>query len=142
MAGGWLPFSAQASQLNTKTEEWPVGDERTWSVTVPRDLTGYTAEWRLGIPINGAVPTLSSTGYAPPEIIVRKTSAANLAMNPVSLGVWSLNWAVLEADTIGLLPGIYCHQAVVIGPASGPVTVDEGFVRLGPSLRATDLQPV
>ena len=139
MAGGWLPFSPLTSG-SIQNVKFPAGDGRTWSVTVPRDLTGYSAEWRLGIPMNGTAPSLSPVSSMPPHIAVLKTSAAGIAMNPVSPGVWSLSWMVAEADTIDLPPGTYCQQAVVISPASGPVTVDEGFVTLGPSLRATDLQ--
>lgn len=115
---------------------FPAGDTRTWSVSVARDLTGYSAEWRMGVPASGSLPSLLPVSYMPPEIVVLKSSGANLAIVLNGDGTSTLTWTTTYADTVGLDPAPYSHQAVVIDPQGNPTTVVEGRVILTPSLRA------
>lgn len=142
MAGGWLPIDPIQSGAQTATQTFPAGDTRTWSVTVANDLTGYTAEWRMGVPVSGSLPSLLPVAYSPPQIVVFKSSTANLAMAPVAGGSWTLTWTTTYADTVGLNPALYWHQAVVIDPQGNPYTVAEGRVILTQSLRATQVGPI
>lgn len=135
MSGGWLSLPTAPAQ-NAGSETFPVGDAKTWSVTIPQDLTGYTAEWRLGIPDTGSLLNLLPVAYSPPQVLVFKASGANLALNPATSGGWALTWATTYADTVGIKPGVYWQQAVVIDPQGNPTTVDQCQVTLTQSLRA------
>lgn len=134
MAGGWLPVASGQSGAQLAAQTFPAGDTRTWSVSVAKDLTGYSAEWRMGVPVSGALPSLLPVAYSPPEIVVLKASGANLAV--ITGTTSTLTWTTTYADTIGLDPAIYWHQAVVIDPQGNPTTVAEGRVTLTQSLRA------
>jgi len=139
MAGGWLPVAPGQSGAQLATQTFPAGDTRTWSVAVAKDLTGFSAEWRMGLPADGPLPSLLPVSYSAPEVVVLKASGANLAVVP---GVTSvLTWTTTYADTIGLDPSVYWHQAVVIDPQGNPTTVAEGRVTLTPSLRAVQADP-
>lgn len=142
MTVSWLPGAPPIPGAWTTTAAFPVGDARTWSVTVAKNLTGWGAEWRLGYPLNGTLPNLLPGSYAPPEVLVHKSLAAGtLAVVVNADGSSTLTWTTTELDTETLLPGIYYHQAVVIDPQGNPFTVVDGRVTLTTSLRATDLQP-
>lgn len=122
----------------------PCGNARAWSIPVASadgsaaDLTGWTAEWTLGIPENPAVLGLSLGGYVAPQICVLKATGANLDIVTVG-GASSLRFDLAYADTIGIKPGVYWQEAVVIDPQGNPYTVAEGKVNLTPSLRALHL---
>lgn len=140
MAGGWLPQSTVQPGVRQPPQQIPCGDARTWSVAVATDLTGYTAEWRLGIPPSGVLLGLLGTSYQVPAVDVLKSSAVTpptLTLYQVSTGNWMLAWTTTSADTLSLTPGEYWQQAVVIDPQGNPTTVAEGQVVLTPSLRAT-----
>ena len=142
MTGGWLPDTLPLVGAVTKMVTFPAGDARTWNVTVVKNLTGWGAEWRLGVPLSGGLPSLLPGSYAPPEVLVHKSLAAgSLAVVVNADGLSTLTWTTAELDTETLLPGVYYHQAVVIDPQGNPFTVIDGRVTLTTSLRATDLQP-
>ncbi|WP_449411110.1 hypothetical protein [Methylobacterium komagatae] len=134
MAGGWLPVASGQSGAQLAAQTFPAGDTRTWAVSVAKDLTGYSAEWRMGVPVSGALPSLLPVAYSPPEVVVLKASGANLAV--ITGTTSTLTWTTTYADTIGLDPAVYWHQAVVIDPQGNPTTVAEGRVTLTQSLRA------
>lgn len=141
-----MAFSASPVGLAT-TQSWkpiPCGNYRAFSIPVrhppppdgdgsPVDLTGWTAEWTLGIPDKANV--FLPGPYAPPQVCVLKASGANLDIVTIG-GASSLRFALNYADTIGLAPRVYWQEATVIDPQGNPYTVSEGQVNLTPSLRA------
>ncbi|MCJ2084580.1 hypothetical protein MKK88_01035 [Methylobacterium sp. E-005] len=139
MAGGWQAVSTTPG-VRQGSVSLQVGDARTWNLAVPgKDLTGYSAQWLLGVPPNPAMLGLLSTSYTPPDISVMKTTGANLNIVVTGSGaslVSNLRFALTYADTIDLTPRTYWQQAVAIDPMGNPYTVAEGPVNLTPSLRA------
>lgn len=139
MAGGWQAVSATPGVRQTQVS-LPAGDARTWGIAVPgKDLTGYDAQWLLGVPPNPAFLGLLSTSYVSPEIAVLKATGANLNIVVTGSGpslVSNLRFTLTYSDTIGLAPRTYWQQAVVIDPMGNPYTVAEGQVNLTPSLRS------
>lgn len=139
MAGGWQTPSTTPG-VKQSSVSLQVGDARTWNLAVPgKDLTGYSAQWLLGVPPNPAMLGLLSTSYTPPDIAVLKATGANLDIVVTGSGaslVSNLRFALTYADTIGLSSRTYWQQAVVIDPMGNPYTVAEGPVNLTPSLRA------
>lgn len=141
-----MAFSASPVGSAT-TQSWkpiPCGNYRAISIPVrhpaapegdgsPVDLTGWSAEWTLGIPDNASALLLGP--YAPPQTCVLKASGANLDIVTIN-GASSLRFALTYADTISLPPRGYWQEAVVIDPQGNPYTVAEGRVNLTPSLRA------
>ncbi len=65
MAGSWLPTPAPQAGFQQPASTFPAGDNRTWSVTVAKDLTGYSAEWRMCVPASGSLPSLLPVSYSP-----------------------------------------------------------------------------
>ncbi|AYO83563.1 hypothetical protein [Methylobacterium brachiatum] len=133
-----------ALNMTSASISLPCGNARAWSIPVASadgsaaDLTGWSAEWTLGIPENPAALGLSLSGYIAPQICVLKATGANLDIVTVG-GSSSLRFDLTYADTIGIKPGVYWQEAVVIDPQGNPYTVAEGKVNLTPSLRALHL---
>ncbi|MGE8128991.1 hypothetical protein ACQKQD_18620 [Methylobacterium sp. NPDC080182] len=135
MAGGWRPASSTAG-VRQDVVAFPLGDAKDFAIDVPgKDLTGWDAQWLLGVPPNPAFLGLLSTSYTPPNIAVMKATGANLNIVTVDGGS-SLRFSLTYSDTIGLQPRPYWQQAIVIDPMGNPYTVAEGPVNLTPSLRA------
>jgi hypothetical protein len=139
MAGGWQAVSATTG-VRQNGVSLPLGDSKTWDIKIPgKDLTGYDAQWLLGVPPNPAFLGMLSAGYTPPNIAVLKATGANMDIVVTGTGpslVSSLRFTLTYSDTIGLAPRTYWQQAVVIDPMGNPVTVAEGQVNLTPSLRS------
>lgn len=135
MTGGWQPLSTVSPGVRQGAIGFECGDARTWSIAVPnKDLTGYTAEWLLGIPLASSLLGLSLMSYTAPNIAVKKsTTAGSLSILSVA-GVFQLRFTLLRADTRTLSPGTYWQQAIVFDLSGNPVTVAEGQVNLMPSL--------
>jgi hypothetical protein len=133
-----------ALTTNTATVSFPCGNARAWEIPVtnadgsPADLTGWTAEWTLGIPENPVSLGLGIGSYVAPQICVLKATGANLDIVTIN-GASSLRFDLAYADTIGLTPRPYWQEAVAIDPQGNPYTVREGKVNLTPSLRALHL---
>ena len=139
MAGGWQAASTTPG-VRQRGVSLPVGDARTWGIAIPgKNLTGYDAQWLLGMPPNPILLNLLTTGYVPPDISVLKATGANLDIVVTGEGdavASNLRFTLGYADTINLPPRTYWQQAVVIDPMGNPYTVAEGPVNLTPSLRA------
>lgn len=139
MAGGWQTASTTTG-VRQGGVSLPAGDARTFAIGIAgKDLTGYDAQWLLGIPPNPAFLGLLSTSYTPPDISVLKATGANLDILVTGSGaslVSNLRFALTYADTINLAARTYWQQAVVIDPMGNPYTVAEGPVNLTPSLRS------
>lgn len=139
MAGGWQPASTTAG-VRQGSVAFPSGDARDFAIGIAgKDLTGWTAQWLLGVPPNLAMLGMLSTSYTPPDISVLKATGANLNIVVTGSGTSltsNLRFTLTYADTIGLSPRTYWQQAVVIDPMGNPYTVAEGPVNLTPSLRS------
>lgn len=136
-----------ALTTNAASISLPCGNARAWQIPVtnadgsPADLTGWTAEWTLGIPENGVALGVGLNrlgGYVTPQICVLKATGANLDIVTID-GASSLRFDLAYADTIGLTPMVYWQEAVVIDPQGNPYTVEGSKVNLTPSLRALHL---
>lgn len=136
-----MTTSTSGSGTRQGTVSFPVGDNRTWQITVPgMDLTvgGYTAVWMLGSLPESALLGLPNAVLTPSSVSLVKTSGTTLSI--LAVGPDSqLRFTTTSADTIGFAPGQYWQQAVVIDGSGNPVTVAQGIVILTPSLNALRL---
>lgn len=130
------------SRVRQGTVSFPCGDSRTWSITVPGvNLTsGYSAVWMLGNPPDAALLGVPGGNFSSTSVSVVKTSGTTLTILAVAPDS-QLRFSVTSQDTLGLDPGQYWQQAVVVDAQGNPVTVAEGLVILTPSLNALRLAP-
>lgn len=81
------------------------------------NITGFTIKWQVfnSQIVNGVRVPVGSA------LITKSTGSGNITLNNPTLGQFLVQ--ILAADTVGLTPGAYVHEAITTDQSGNPVTI-------------------
>ena len=136
---GWTVMPFDAPGVLQAPIRFSAGTKKLFSIFVPnKDLTGYVAHWLLGIPPHPEQLGLDNAPYAPPAILLKKSTQDNTLSISVSSAGSTLLFTLVRADTLTLAARSYWQQSIAYDPDGNPTPIEAGPLVLGPSLIPLD----